>query len=73
VSRSNNGADALNDILHMCEQTLAGLAPDQNRSGLRAQVEKAQKHKSRSKRKIARRFILIQGGLLRLSQKLTGR
>jgi hypothetical protein len=73
VSRINHSADALTEILQMCEEALAALASNQNSSSVAMPVASSRQAKLHPTRKTARPFVLIQGGIAGSSQKLTRR
>jgi len=71
VSRTNHSADALSEILQMCEEALAALTAEPDTS-LPAPMERKVKLRQR-RAPTARPFVMIRGGLLRLSQKISRR
>ena len=63
MARSSTSADALIEILNLCEQTLTALEPDARANPNTPQADKA----GDSKQLHGRQFVLIRGGLAKES------
>lgn len=63
MARVNTGADALIEILDLCEQALTTLCPGEDHPSNRPASDKTSQARQQMHTNVARRLVLIQGGL----------
>jgi hypothetical protein len=63
MGRVSTGADALIEILELCEQTLTAICLPEDVSVRHQAADKPSQSRQHMRANVARRFILIQGGL----------
>ena len=73
MGRSNTGAEALFEIIRLCEQALMELSPEDNGLEDVALTDKPRQFRRRRSTNIVRRLLLIPGGLSTTTRRVTGR
>ena len=66
-------AEALIEILNLCEQTLTALRADYDQALVSDQSDQNCRHEPQSSTKLVRHLFLIRGGLYRTDQQLSVR
>jgi hypothetical protein len=62
MGRGNTGADALIEILELCEQALTAVCLSEDATTQQQPVDKSSQSRPQKRTNLARRLILVQGG-----------